>query len=222
MNVIELEGVSKVYKTKYVTKVALDNIDLKIKKGEFLGIIGASGSGKTTLLNILGCMDILSSGKYSLYGKDVSGLNKDELSDIRNSKVSFVFQHFALIPSYSIYDNIELPLSFRKISKKKKKEKIFNLLKALKIEDQAKKYPKELSGGQKQRVAIARALVSDSDIVLADEPTGALDEKTSKEFMDLLKNINKEGKTIILITHDNKLTKYCDRVIEISDGKIIN
>ena len=221
MNIIELKEVSKVYKTKYVTKVALDKINLNIKKGEFLGIVGASGSGKTTLLNILGCMDVLTNGTYKLHSKDISEFNKNELSEIRNSKVSFVFQHFALMPTYNVYDNVELPLSFRKISNRTKKEKILGILKALGIDDQAKKYPNQLSGGQKQRVAIARALVSDADIVLADEPTGALDQKTGKDFMDLLKKINDEGKTIILITHDNNLTSYCDRIIELQDGIIV-
>lgn len=221
MNIIELKEVSKVYKTKYITKIALDKINLSIKKGEFLGIVGASGSGKTTLLNILGCMDVLTNGTYKLHSKDISELNKNELSEIRNSKVSFVFQHFALMPTYNVYDNVELPLSFRKISNRTKKEKILGILKALGIDDQAKKYPNQLSGGQKQRVAIARALVSDADIVLADEPTGALDQKTGKDFMDLLKKINDEGKTIILITHDNNLTSYCDRIIELQDGIIV-
>lgn len=222
MNIIELNNVSKVYKSSQVEKIALNNINLSIEKGEFLGVIGASGSGKTTLLNILGCMDRITSGGYFLYSKDVSKLNTDELSELRNKTISFVFQHFALMPTYNVYDNVELPLSFRKMSNKEKKDKVLNVLRNLGIESEIDKYPNQLSGGQKQRVAIARALVSESDILLADEPTGALDQKTGREFMELLKKINQDGKTIILITHDMKLTKYCNKVIEIEDGCIIN
>lgn len=221
MNIIELNNVCKIYKSSQVEKIALNNINLSIKEGEFLGVIGASGSGKTTLLNILGLMDSITSGKYYLYSKDVSEFSTDELSELRNKTISFIFQHFALMPNYNVYDNVELPLSFRKMSNKEKKIKILNVLKELGIESEVNKYPNQLSGGQKQRVAIARALVSESNILLADEPTGALDQKTGREFMELLKKINQQGKTIILITHDMKLTKYCDRIIEIEDGYIV-
>ncbi|MGL5614634.1 MAG: ABC transporter ATP-binding protein [Sarcina sp.] len=221
MNIIELNNVTKIYEEGQVKKVALNNINLVVQKGEFLGIIGTSGSGKTTLLNILGLMDRLTTGSYKLEGKEVNSLNKDELSELRNSKVSFIFQHFALMSNYNVYDNVELPLSFRRINKKEKKEKILKILDELGIKSEIDKYPRQLSGGQKQRVAIARALISDSEIILADEPTGALDQKTGKEFMELLKKINEIGKTIILITHDMKLTEYCNRIIQIEDGNII-
>ena len=219
MNIIELKNATKIYEDGQIKKIALNNLDLLIEKGEFLGIIGTSGSGKTTLLNVLGLMDKLTLGNYKLEGKEVSGLSENDLSDLRNNKVSFIFQHFALMSNYNVYDNVELPLSFRKMNKKK--EKILNILDELGIKSEIYKYPEQLSGGQKQRVAIARALISESEIILADEPTGALDQKTGKEFMQILKRINKAGKTIILITHDMNLTEHCTRIIQIEDGNIV-
>ncbi|MGL5067681.1 MAG: ABC transporter ATP-binding protein [Sarcina sp.] len=219
MNIIELKNATKIYEDGQIKKIALNNLDLLIEKGEFLGIIGTSGSGKTTLLNVLGLMDKLTLGNYKLEGKEVSGLSENDLSDLRNNKVSFIFQHFVLMSNYNVYDNVELPLSFRKMNKKK--EKILNILDELGIKSEIYKYPEQLSGGQKQRVAIARALISESEIILADEPTGALDQKTGKEFMQILKRINKAGKTIILITHDMNLTEHCTRIIQIEDGNIV-
>ena len=219
MNIIELKNATKIYEDGQIKKTALNNLDLVIEKGEFLGIIGTSGSGKTTLLNVLGLMDKLTLGNYKLEGKEVSGLSENDLSDLRNNKVSFIFQHFALMANYNVYDNVELPLSFRKMNKKK--EKILKILDELGIKSEIYKYPEQLSGGQKQRVAIARALISESEIILADEPTGALDQKTGKEFMKILKRINETGKTIILITHDMNLTEYCTRIIQIEDGNIV-
>jgi putative ABC transport system ATP-binding protein len=183
--------------------------------------MGPSGSGKSTLLNIIGCMDIPSKGEYFLKGKALNGLSNTELSRVRNQTVSFVFQHFALLKDYTVYENIELPLTCRKISGKQKKEKINYYMSRLDIQKLARKKPTQISGGQQQRVAIARALVSDADIILADEPTGALDQKTGKELLILLSEINKEGKTVIIVTHDSRVADYTQRRIGISDGKIV-
>lgn len=221
MQLIELKDVTKIYGKDDWKTVALKNVSLSINSGEFVAIMGASGSGKSTLLNVIGCMDIPTKGEYLLKGKKVNDLSNKELSIIRNSTVSFIFQHFALMKEYSVYDNVELPLSFRKISKKVKKETVFKYLKRLGIEEKVSKKPNQLSGGQQQRVAIARALCSESEIILADEPTGALDQKSGSELMELLTEINKEGKTVIIITHDPIVAAYCKRVITISDGEII-
>lgn len=180
MSIIELRNVVKIYGKGENSTIALDNINLKIENGEFISIMGPSGSGKSTLLNIVGCMDILSSGEYLLKEKTLKNLSNKDLSKIRNQTVSFVFQHFALLKDYNVYENIDLPLTCRKMSGKARKEKINYYMSRLGIEKLAKKKPAQISGGQQQRVAIARALVSDADIILADEPTGALDQKLVK------------------------------------------
>lgn len=221
MNLIQLEDITKIYGKGPSRVIALQNISLNINQSEMLSIMGPSGSGKSTLLNILGCMDIPTSGSYYLNGELVNTKSNLELSRIRNSTVSFVFQHFALLKDYSVYDNIELPLLHRRMSNKSKKEKILYYSTKLGIEKLINKKPYQISGGQQQRVAIARALVSDANIILADEPTGALDQKTGEELLQLLKSINKENKTIIIVTHDNKVAQYCDRKVYISDGRII-
>ncbi|MDD6770133.1 MAG: ABC transporter ATP-binding protein [Inconstantimicrobium porci] len=222
MPLIKLQNISKVYgKNDYKTE-ALKNISLNIDKGEYLAIMGPSGSGKSTLLNIIGCMDNQTSGKYYLKDNDISLMNNKELSIIRNQSISFIFQHFALMKDYTIYDNVELPLSFRKITKRKKKGLVMNCLKELHIEEQYKKKPNQLSGGQQQRAAIARALCSDAKIILADEPTGALDQKTGKDIMNILTKLNNQGKTIIIITHDPLIASYCKRILTIKDGQIIS
>ncbi|MBN1040342.1 ABC transporter ATP-binding protein [Clostridium botulinum] len=220
MDIIQLKNINKIYGKGESELIALKNIDLTIKKGEFLAIMGSSGSGKSTLLNIMGCMDIPTNGEYYLNNMLIKNLSNNELSKIRNSTVSFIFQHFALIKDYTVYDNIELPLLHRKVSSKEKKDLILKYSHKLGISDKLYKKPTELSGGQQQRVAICRALVSESQIILADEPTGALDSNTGKSILDLLKEINKEGKTIIIVTHDLKIASYCDRTIIINDGKI--
>lgn len=221
MSVIELKNIKKEYGKKDFKITAIDNINLSVEKGDFIAIMGPSGSGKSTLLNIIGCMDRLTKGEYYLNGKLINELNNKELSKIRNSTISFVFQDFALMKEYNVYDNVELPLSYRKLSPKQKKQMVIKQLEALGIKDQIKKKPSELSGGQQQRVAIARALVSDGEIILADEPTGALDSKTGMEIMNILLEINKKGKTIIIVTHDEKVASYCNKKIIIKDGKII-
>ena len=220
MSIIELRNIGKMYNEKKAGVTALKNVNLVIEKGDFIAIMGPSGSGKSTLLNIIGCMDIPTQGEYYLDGKLVSELKNSELSKIRNRKLSFIFQNFALMKDYNVYDNVELPLMYRDMSNKEKRNKVLSYLRKLGIEDKVKSKPMELSGGQQQRVAIARALVSDADIILADEPTGALDSKNGRELMELITEINKQGKTVIIVTHDENIASYCDKKIIIEDGKI--
>lgn len=217
MAILELENVSKTYGRGGVAITALKAVNLKVNKGDFIAIVGRSGSGKSTLLNILGCIDLASSGKYLIEGIDVRALNDKNLSKIRNKKIGFVLQYFGLINDYTVYENIEIPLKYAK-ENKNYKERILELLKKMGIEDKRNKYPCELSGGQNQRVAIARALANNPNIILADEPTGALDKKTSIEIMELLCELNKFGKTIIMVTHDEEVYNYCNRRIIIEDG----
>lgn len=219
MSIIELKNICKKYGKGESTTVALSDVNLKIESGDFWSIMGPSGSGKTTLLNILGCMDIASQGDYFLKGKSINDLTRNELSKVRNEIISFVFQHFALLNDYSVYENIELPLNCQKISFKEKKERITYYMKRLGIEKLCKKNPSQISGGQQQRVAIARAMVTKADIILADEPTGALDQKTGKELLTLLQEINNEGKTILLVTHDAAVANIAKKRLFIEDGK---
>ncbi|GAA4721591.1 ABC transporter ATP-binding protein [Brevibacillus fulvus] len=220
MALIELHNIKKVYGKAEYSTVALNNINLCIEKGEFVSIMGPSGSGKSTLLNIIGCMDIPSEGEYRLNGQLINQLNDQQLSKIRNKTISFVFQNFALMQNFSVYDNVALPLFKRKMSAKDKKEKVVYYLQKLGIADLLKKNVSLLSGGQKQRVAIARAMVAETDIILADEPTGALDQKNGAQFMELLCQLNEEGKCLIVITHDENVARYTKRIIRIVDGTI--
>ncbi|MGL5150688.1 MAG: ABC transporter ATP-binding protein [Clostridium sp.] len=222
MKIIELKNINKTYGDGIARTIALKNINLDIDKGDFVGIIGTSGCGKSTLLNIIGCIDKQTVGDYILEGRNISDLSNNDLSKIRNKQISFIFQYFALLNDYSVYDNVELPLSFRGMSKKQKVEKVNKLLKDLNIIEYSAKKPYQLSGGQQQRVAIARCLASDANIILADEPTGALDRNTGTEVIELLKELNANGRTIILVTHDNNYIKYCNKVIHLEDGEIIN
>lgn len=217
---IQLKHVTKEYQIGDDVIKALDDITLDIQAGEFIAIMGVSGSGKSTLLNILGCMDRPSSGEYFLDGVSVNRLNDRELSRIRNRKVTFVFQHFALMEKYTAYENIELPLLQRKLSRSERRKTIVEAASQLGIEDQLSKLPKQMSGGQQQRVAIARALASGADILLADEPTGALDRKTGETLMSIFKSLNQQGKTIIIVTHDPMVAQYASRTIYLSDGRI--
>lgn len=222
MNIIDLKNIKKVYGKGDAETVALKNIDLSIKKGEMIAIMGPSGSGKSTLLNIIGCIDTPTSGNYSLNGKEINNLNFNKLATIRNRNISFVFQEFALLKEFTVLDNVILPLNFRKMSSKEKKDSALKYLKKLQIEDLANKKVMNLSGGQKQRVAIARSLVQESELILADEPTGSLDQENGKNIMTILKNLNKsEGKTVIIVTHDMNIANYCDNVINMRDGLII-
>lgn len=219
MTIIELQNINKVYGKGESATVALTDVNLKVEQGEFWAIMGPSGSGKSTLLNILGCMDVPTSGNYLLKGKNLGKSTPNQLSQIRNQTVSFIFQQFALLNDYNVYDNIELPLLCQKLSKRERKERVRYYMKRLGIENLARKKPTQISGGQQQRVAIARALVTKADIILADEPTGALDQKTGQELMSLLREINEEGKTILLVTHDEKVASVTKRQIRIQDGK---
>lgn len=217
---IRLENVIKIYGEDYEKKIALNNICLEIKDGEFVAVTGPSGSGKSTLLNIIGCMDIPTKGRYYLDDTDITLKTKSQIEDIRKEKIGFVFQHFALMDYYTAYENIELPLIIKNIKRSERKRLVNEQLKLLGIEEVKDHIPSKMSGGQIQRVAIARALVSGCNILLADEPTGALDQATGREVMELLKEINKRGTTVIIVTHDINIANQTERIIEICDGKI--
>ena len=220
---INLKNVSKQYILSEENKInALEKINLKIKKGEFISIIGKSGSGKSTLLNIISCLDNNYIGEYWLNNTFMRNKRLNELASIRNNTFGFIFQNFNLLQKLSAYENIEIPLIYKKVPKKERKEIIQKISKKLEIEERLKHKPKELSGGEQQRVAIARALVTNPDIILADEPTGALDEKTGIQILNILKSLNKSGKTVIIVTHDLELSRLTNRTITLSDGKIIS
>ena len=219
-NVINLEKISKIYKTGDENTIALENIDLKIKKGDFVAIIGPSGSGKSTLMHIIGLLDVPTSGKYILDDEDVSKINKNKQAEIRNQKIGFVFQQFNLLPRTTVLDNILLPTIYGKIENVR--AKALKIIQDVGLSDRANHKSNELSGGQIQRVAIARALIMNPSIILADEPTGNLDTKKSKEIMDIFEKINHDGATIVLITHEEHIAKYANRIIKLSDGKIID
>ena len=218
---IRLKNISKRYTFGEAVTNALSDVSLDIANGEFVAVMGASGSGKSTLLNIIGCMDTPTDGDYYLDDRNVLKLKSKELSEIRNGKITFVFQNFALMEKYTAYENIELPLLNRRIPASQRRNKIGEAAARLGIEAQLRKLPKQMSGGQQQRVALARALASGADIILADEPTGALDKKTGTELMKIFKELNSAGKTIIIVTHDHAVAEYAERIITISDGRII-
>ena len=220
-NAIELKSVTKVYRSKGVEDVvALDDLTLEVRKGEFIAVCGVSGSGKSTLLHIIGCLDQPTSGTVLISGTDVSGLSDSALAKIRNDKIGIVLQDFALIPYRTAYDNVMVPLYFSK-NKRNAHKRIMESLEKTGVAALSKRESRKMSGGQKQRVAIARALVNNPDIILADEPTGQLDSKTKKEIADLFKTINSEGRTIVVVTHDDELAKTADRVVRIVDGRIM-
>lgn len=219
---IKLSNIGKIYnKGKSNECIALTNVSIEIADGELVAVIGRSGSGKSTLLHILGCIDNSTSGKYYLGDDLVSGLTGNQMADVRNQKIGIVMQDFALVEEYSSIENVMIPLAFSKYHNKQRKEAAMNALKLVSMDNLANKNVKELSGGQKQRVAIARAIVNNPSIILADEPTGALDSKTSTEIMELFKKLNNDGKTVIIVTHDKEIAAQCGRIIEISDGKIL-
>ena len=220
--IVELKNINKFYKVGKEKAHILKSINLNIKKGEFVMIMGKSGSGKTTLLNILGFLDKFDEGEYIFNNHDVTRLNESERSNFRNLNIGFIFQQFNLINTLNIYQNVELPMIYNnKYSKQEKKEQIENNLSIVGLLDKIKQKPVQLSGGQQQRVAIARAHVDDPEIIFADEPTGSLDSDTGIEIMELLKELNKQGKTIIMVTHDEDLTKYASKVIKLKDGLIM-
>jgi len=217
---IEIRNMSKIYQIGNVAVTALDNISQSIKQHEFVSIVGPSGSGKSTLMNMIGCLDVPTSGEYSLDGMEVSGLTDDQLAFIRNHKIGFVFQGFNLIQKLNALENVELPLIYQGIPTKERYERSVEALKLVGLEDRIHHRPSELSGGQQQRVAIARALVGNPQIILADEPTGNLDSKSGKDIMNMLKELHKKGSTIVLITHDNDIAMMAERIVRIQDGKI--
>lgn len=220
--IIELKNIEKFYSIGKDKLKVLKGINVEINKGEFVIIMGKSGSGKTTLLNILGFLDKFNSGDFFFHGENVTRLNQNKRAEFRNLNIGFVFQQFNLIESLNIYKNVELPMIYnRKYSKKQKDEKIKANLELVGLAEKIHRRPTELSGGQQQRVAIARALVNDPDIIFADEPTGALDTDTGIEIMELLTKLNKEGKTIIMVTHDTDFAKYASKIIKLKDGVII-
>ena len=219
---IRVEYLTKVYDTGAIQVEALRNVSLSIEKKEYVAIMGASGSGKSTLMNILGCLDRLTDGKYILDDVDVSTLNDNELAVIRNKKIGFVFQAFNLLPRLSALGNVELPMVYAGIAKSERQEKAKTALEKVGLGDRMHHKPNELSGGQKQRVAIARALVNNPAIILADEPTGNLDTKSSEEIMDIFESLNNEGVTIIMVTHERDIAQHTKRAVVFRDGEIIS
>lgn len=221
VDMIELDKITKIYNKEIQDSKALDEASITIKNGEFVAIMGPSGSGKSTLLNIIGCMDTATTGRYILDGEDITQLKRKDIDKVRKEKIGFVFQNFALMDYYTAYENIELPLLVKNVKRSERKRIIEEKMNYLGITDVKDKIPAKMSGGQQQRVAIARALVTDCDILLADEPTGALDQNTGKEVMKYLREINNDGKTVIVVTHDSQVADMTDRTIVICDGKVV-
>ena len=217
---VEIQDISKIYNPGENEVRALDHISLTIQKGEFVAIIGQSGSGKSTVMNMIGCLDVPTEGTYILNGQNVSKLSDNELSDIRNQEIGFIFQGFNLIANLTAQENVELPLIYRGVPKKERHELSVAALKKVGLAHRMDHRPSEMSGGQQQRVAIARAIAQAPPVILADEPTGNLDSASSMEILDILKQLHAENRTVILITHDNDIAKQAKRVIRIKDGKI--
>ncbi len=218
---IEMQDITKVYTMGEVSLEALKGISFTIEPGEFISIMGPSGSGKSTLLNIIGCLDTPTGGEYFLDERNVAGLDFDQLSAVRNRKIGFVFQNFNLLPYATTYENVELPMLFNGKSGKKRRERVDELLGMVGLVDWQRHRPSELSGGQQQRVAIARALANDPPMILADEPTGNLDSKTGEEIMALFVKLQREGRTILMVTHDMHIAGYSQRTINLLDGRIV-
>ena len=219
---IEMKNIRKSFPLDGDKKIVLDGISMKIEDGEMVAVMGASGSGKTTLLNILGCLEEADEGTYLCNGQDITNMKSSTMEQFRKNTISFVFQQFALIGDETVGDNIALPLKARNVPRAKRKQIISSVADKLGIADQLKKKPALISGGQQQRCAIARALVTDNPIILADEPTGALDQKTGLEIMEILRELSREGKTVIIVTHDEKVAGMADRIIRIEDGCLIS
>ena len=217
---IQMTDIRKEYKMGDEIVYANDGVNLDIDKGEFVAIVGKSGSGKSTLMNIIGALDVPTSGKYLLGGKDVGKLSDNQLADIRNKMIGFVFQQYNLLPRMNLLENVELPLLYAHVSNHEREKRAMEALEKVGLAEKAKQMPKQLSGGQQQRVSIARALAANPSLILADEPTGALDSKTSRQVLDFFKKIHEEGNTVIMITHDNSIAIEAKRVIRIADGKI--
>lgn len=218
---VQVNQISKIYNPGENEVRALDKVTLTINHGEFVAIIGQSGSGKSTLMNMLGCLDVPTEGSYYLNGQDVSNLSDNELSDIRNREIGFIFQGFNLIPNLTAFENVELPLIYRGMGKKERRQLAKESLEKVGLANRMNHKPAEMSGGQQQRVAIARAIAAKPPVILADEPTGNLDSKSSAEIIQILRAMHSEGRSIILITHNNDIANDADRVIRIKDGKIV-
>ncbi|OUQ21918.1 macrolide ABC transporter ATP-binding protein [Lachnoclostridium sp. An14] len=217
---IELKDIYKIYQMGDEEVRANDGITLSISKGEFVAIVGKSGSGKSTLMNIIGALDVPTDGSYYLGGEDVSDMSDDQLAAIRNRMIGFIFQQYNLLPKLNLLENVELPLLYAGVGHEERRERAMKSLERVGLKEKWRNMPNQLSGGQQQRVSIARALAGDPSLILADEPTGALDSRTSREVLDFLKQLNREGNTIVMITHDNSIAVEAKRVVRIHDGKI--
>ena len=219
---IKVNNLSKIFRTEEIETTALNEVSFEVKKGEFVAIMGPSGCGKSTLLNILGLLDNPTSGSYKLLDQEMGSLKERERTKFRKGNIGFVFQSFNLIDELNVFENVELPLKYLKISASERKQRVTEMLKRMNISHRAQHYPQQLSGGQQQRVAIARAVVANPSLVLADEPTGNLDSKNGKEVMDLLNDLNQEGTTIVMVTHSQKDASVAQRTINLFDGRIVS
>lgn len=218
---IEFRDVCKYYAMGDETVAAADHISMKIQKGEFVAIVGQSGSGKSTCMNIIGCLDVPTSGTYLLDGRDVGEMNRNELAEIRNEMLGFIFQQYNLLPKLNLIENVEVPLMYAGVPRSERKERAKEALCAVGLSEKIKNKPNQLSGGQQQRVSIARALVGKPAVILADEPTGALDSRTGREVIELLKKLHRDGNTVVLITHDNSIAQQAERIIRLEDGHVV-
>ena len=218
---IELKDIYKIYHMGDTEVHALDGVTIRIEKGEFVAIVGQSGSGKSTAMNIIGCLDVPTSGTYWLNGVDVSTMKDDEQAEIRNKLLGFIFQQYNLLPKLSVQENVELSLLYAGVGAAERRARALKALRRVGLETKAKNMPNQLSGGQQQRVSIARALAGDPSVILADEPTGALESRTSREVLSFLQELNREGNTIVLITHDNSIAVRAQRIIRLQDGRVI-
>ncbi len=220
-HLIELKDVYKIYQMGDTAVHALDGVSITVDEGEFVAIVGQSGSGKSTAMNIIGCLDVPTSGSYHLGGVDVSTMDDDQQADIRNKMLGFIFQQYNLIPKLSVLENVELPLLYAGLTAARRREQAMVALERVGLADKCKNLPSQLSGGQQQRVSIARALAGNPSVILADEPTGALDSRTGREVLAFLQKLNAEGDTVVLITHDNSIAVKAKRIVRLQDGKVI-
>ncbi|KJY86610.1 ABC transporter ATP-binding protein [Pseudoalteromonas piscicida] len=218
---IKLTNLNRVFRTQDVETTALNDINLAVNEGEFVAIMGPSGCGKSTLLSILGMLDSPSSGQFEFAGTDIAGYSEKQLSQLRKASIGFVFQSFNLIDELTVFENVELPLQYQNISKSERKQRVEQILKRVAIDHRADHLPQQLSGGQQQRVAVARALVINPKLILADEPTGNLDSKNGEEVMAMLRELNREGTTVIMVTHSEKEGSYADRLVRLLDGQVM-
>lgn len=218
---IEFRDVCKYYEMGDTVVKAVDHVSMQINKNEFVAIVGQSGSGKSTCMNIIGCLDVPTSGEYYLDGRAVSGMKRDELAAVRNELLGFIFQQYNLLPKLTLQENVEVPLMYAGVKGKARHDRAMEVLRSVGLEDYIKHRPNELSGGQQQRVSIARALVNRPKVILADEPTGALDSRTGKEVIAILQQLHKEGNTVVLITHDNSIAVQAERIIRLEDGHVV-